>query len=398
MRLTGAKVTGRLDLAAATLVCGLVLTECELAEPLELTEAETRSLVLTDCQIPGISLQGARIRGSLVLTGSRVSGRDGVAINADRAVVEHNVRCGPGFVADGEWRLRAAHVKGWLDLTGARLTGPGRRALHARGLEVDQDAFFGAGFTAVGEISLPGARIGGRLAFTGAELSSPDGRIAKFELLRAGALVLLPSAAPAGLIDLTGAQVGSYQDDPDTWPTSLRLRGFSYEVLRADALPIRQRLAWLARHEGYAPGAYDQLAAAYRRAGRVEDARRVGLAKQWRRRRELGAFGKAWNWLLYLTVGYGYRTWLALPWLAVLTLLGALVFGPDSVRAAGTAVPGFDRVAYALDVLLPIVDLGQQRAWLAQGPAQVWTWVLIGAGWLLTTAVVAGLTNALKRD
>jgi hypothetical protein len=55
-------------------------------------------------------------------------------------------------------------------------------------------------------------------------------------------------------------------------------------------------------------------------------------------------------------------------------------------------------VAYTLDVLLPIVDLGQEKAWYPQDSARVWTWVLTGAGWVLTTTVVAGLTNALKRD
>jgi hypothetical protein len=53
---------------------------------------------------------------------------------------------------------------------------------------------------------------------------------------------------------------------------------------------------------------------------------------------------------------------------------------------------------YTLDVLLPIVDFGQEKAWTPLDSAQVWSWVLTGAGWVLTTTVVAGLTNALKRD
>jgi hypothetical protein len=36
--------------------------------------------------------------------------------------------------------------------------------------------------------------------------------------------------------------------------------------------------------------------------------------------------GKLWNWLLYVTVGYGYRTWLAGLWLVGLLSVGALVF------------------------------------------------------------------------
>jgi hypothetical protein len=50
-----------------------------------------------------------------------------------------------------------------------------------------------------------------------------------------------------------------------------------------------------------------------------------------------------------------------------------------------------------LDVLLPIVDLGQQKAWQPQGLALYTSWTLIAAGWLLATTVVAGLTGLIKR-
>jgi hypothetical protein len=51
-----------------------------------------------------------------------------------------------------------------------------------------------------------------------------------------------------------------------------------------------------------------------------------------------------------------------------------------------------------LDVLLPAVDLGQQGAWIPQGAALGWSWAPTGAGWVQTTAVIAGLTRILKRD
>ena len=48
--------------------------------------------------------------------------------------------------------------------------------------------------------------------------------------------------------------------------------------------------------------------------------------------------------------------------------------------------------------MLPIVSLGQKNAWQPQGSALYWSWALTGAGWVLTTAVVAGLTGILKRN
>ena len=83
-------------------------------------------------------------------------------------------------------------------------------------------------------------------------------------------------------------------------------------------------------------------------------------------------------------------------------LLGALSdpYGayPAHMHRAAQVVPAFQPVVYALDALLPIVNFGQQQAWVPQGPALACSWLLTGAGWILTTAVVAGLTNALKRD
>jgi len=52
---------------------------------------------------------------------------------------------------------------------------------------------------------------------------------------------------------------------------------------------------------------------------------------------------------------------------------------------------------YSLDVLLPIVDLGQESAWIPHGVTAVWSWFEILFGWVLTTAAVAGLTSVLRR-
>jgi hypothetical protein len=61
-------------------------------------------------------------------------------------------------------------------------------------------------------------------------------------------------------------------------------------------------------------------------------------------------------------------------------------------------LPTFHPLIYALDLLLPIVNLGQEVAWVPHGWAERWAWGLIVAGWLLTTVVLAGLTGILKRE
>jgi hypothetical protein len=339
-----------------------------------------------------LSLASAHVGGNLSLSRAhlRTPGRD--AVFADDAVVERAVYLYDSTVEGELWFVRARMAS--LSLGGTKITNPDGVALRASALRVDADVVAASGFSADGEIRLIDAAIGGRLDLGGALVDVLD-----LEGLRAGTLLLLPRRTP-GRVDLTNAEVGGFEDNPATWPDSLRLQGFSYDVI--SGAPVRDRVKWLRRHEGgYAPGLYDNLAAAYKRAGRVEFARRVGIAKQWHRRTEMNPLGKALNWLLYLTVGYGYRTSLAWVWLAALLAAGTVVFAganPADITPATPTAAEFQPFVYALDVLLPIVDLGQQKDWVAHGPARWWVWGLVAAGWILTTAVVAGLTTALKRD
>jgi hypothetical protein len=202
--------------------------------------------------------------------------------------------------------------------------------------------------------------------------------------------------------------VGTLLDEPASWPRQARLDGFIYDALYEDRHPpvgARQRLSWLTRDpRGYRPQPYEQLAAVYRRAGRDHDARTVAIAKQRARRRTLRLPGQLWSVLLGALVGYGYRTWLAGVWLVGIWLVGWAVF--DRAHAhqelvlvkPGEAHPSFHGAVYALDTLLPVVDLRQQAAWIPHGGAQWWASASILAGWILTTAIVAALTGLLRRD
>ncbi len=349
-----------------------------------------------------ILLTGAHVGGQLNFNGANLTNPGGIALTGDRLTVDQDMFCNDGFTAQGEIRLSGAHISGQLGFSGANLTNPDGIALNGASLIVDQDMFCSDGFTAQGEIRLNGAHISAQLSFNGANLTNHDGAALSLLGVRADELWLLMQVPPEGVVDLAGTRVRSFHDDPATWPTAMWLREFVYEVLENDSVSVRARLGWLTRHQGgYAPGVYDQLGAAYRRAGHVEAARRVSIAKQRRRRRELHPLGKLWNWFLRVTVGYGYRPWLAGLWLAGLLAVGTFVFAgahPALIHPASATAPQFQPVVYTLDVLLPIVDFGQEKAWVPQHSARIWTWALTGAGWVLTTAFIAGLTNALKRD
>ncbi|MEV7037375.1 hypothetical protein [Amycolatopsis sp. NPDC051061] len=343
-------------------------------------------------------LAGTKIGNHLDLAGARLSNADGIALEASEVTVGRDLRADSGFTADGEIHLVNADIGGRVLFTDATV----KAALMADGCAVGDDLELGPELTAAGSISLHGARVDGHVRFNGTSSVVAGETALNLARLRADSLLLFPREPFQGKVDLSRAQVREFYDLPESWSPEMAAFGFTYQVLRNDFLPVRERLSWLRRATvEYDPGAYDQLSAAYRRGGQVEAARRVGLAKQRHRRDMLNPLGRLWNRLLSVTVGYGYRTWLAGLWLVLLVALGTLLFGGayrTNMRPTAPAGPAFQPVAYSLDVLVPIVDLGQKKAWFARGPAQAWSWVFTGAGWVLTTAVVAGVTNALKRD
>jgi hypothetical protein len=152
-----------------------------------------------------------------------------------------------------------------------------------------------------------------------------------------------------------------------------------------------------------------------RGSGRDADARAVEVGKEHARRGSLPMWVRPWHWLFGTIVGYGHRLWRALLPLAVLVLLGAYLFGKAHVecldggaeyKAEGCAMtptrandelPDFHSMIYALDTVLPIIDLGQQEFWIPANGYRWVFWTLITAGWILTTSVVAGLTRVLTK-
>ena len=163
-----------------------------------------------------------------------------------------------------------------------------------------------------------------------------------------------------------------------------------------------ERAAPAPARDGYAPQPYTQLIAVYRQEGRDGDARRVAYERERRRRGQLGLPGKLWNVFLQGTVGYGYKPLRALGWLAVLVLVGTLVF--SSFHSQGRLVPvksphsPFVASIYTLDRLIPVVSFGLRDAFAPRGAAQWWAFAYTLLGWVLTIAVVAGVTAAVRRD
>ncbi|MFJ8112290.1 hypothetical protein [Streptomyces sp. NPDC096132] len=346
-----------------------------------------------------VDLRDTTVRGTVVLRRARLHHPAGTALKAHRLHVGGDVNCRDGFVSQGTVDLRDARIGGSVLLEGADLTGLTGPSLRANGIEVGAEFKCCDGLTAHGRISLNSITVRGRLCFKDALFDVPAG---EHTLMCRGStaseLEFNLREAPAGIVDFSHMRVGVLRDDPAKWPNSLMLEGLVYDSIDP-TLPGRQRLSWLDRNPtGFTPQPYEQLAANYQRHGRDADARTVLLTKQRRMRTTLAWPARAWSFLQDATVGYGYRPLRAVLLLAVFFTVGTAMFSTWPPAPAGEGTPrDFQPAAYTLDLLLPLIDFGQERAFNAQGAMQWTVVVLVSAGWILATTAAAGANRILRR-
>ncbi|MCX5441223.1 oxidoreductase [Streptomyces sp. NBC_00063] len=423
LRLAGARISGALDLSEAEIGHGMWFEGCWFEQDLNLFGAETRTIEITDSRLAGLTLTMARVAGRVVLRrtvlngrlslmNARLSGelklRDAVvshpgdwAVFAGGLVMEAGLFC-RGTTVHGGIRLPGAQLPGGLHMEQAQLHHPDGVALLADQAVVSSMAL-SQGFTAEGTVSLRGTQITDQLTLDGATLRA-RGTALDCARMQAGIFVFTPAEPPSGQVDLQNAQAVTVHDRESSWPETVRLQGFTYgsfhESGDVHAVSVERRLAWIRRQPNYAAQPYEQLAAWYRVIGHDDDARRVLLAKQRQRRGTLGLPSRLWGHLIDATVGYGYRPWLAGVWLAALVLLGTTIFAAHTPRPTQPGqVPPFNPFVYTLDLLIPIGGLGQRTSWYWMGGATAWlSYALIAAGWILTTAVLAGITRTLSRN
>ncbi|MFE2034097.1 oxidoreductase [Streptomyces scopuliridis] len=448
LRLAGARIVGPLNLAGAQLAHTLWLEECWFEEAVNLLGATIQTLVFKGCRVPGIeagatriegnfdlvrsivesgapshfhhhitalSLTNARVAGGVILNKAELNAPGGWALAAGGLIMEGGFFCRSGFVARGEVRLLGAQLPGGLFMNGARLEEPGPRGVALNlGNSVASSVNLSNGFVANGTVGLRGARISDSLSFEGAVLNGPPdghGPSLSAPLMQAVDFDFTLAEPPSGAVDLRGAQVSYLHDSEHSWPEVVELDGFVYGSIKVDEAggrreavgqrnSVAHRVAWIRRGPGYNPQPYEQLASWYRKAGHDDEARRVLLAKQRHRRQTLPPAARVWGHLLDVTVGYGYRPWLAGIWLLALTLLGTLSFGTHSPNPVqrGEGAP-FQPLVYTLDLLIPIGGLGQRTAWYWSNDSRQWlAYLLIAFGWVLTTSVIAGVTRALQKN
>jgi hypothetical protein len=401
--LNGFTAEGEVRLIGARLGANLALAGAVLSNPGKVALNLDRAAI-GDCDGTGIACSGqiscigARIASGLNLTDADLHGGDDQpALSADGVTVEGLLDL-TRLQARGTVSFRTSRVGQRVLLTGARIERPGATALRFTRAEVGADMFC-RDMTVLGEMRLAGARIGGSLSFDQARLVNPAGVAMDARAMHAGQLVLRFAEPVQGTVDLSHARIGVLMDDPARWPATLDLSGLTYDALEPP-LPARDRLRWLARNsEGYEPEPYEQLASHYVAMGQPTQARKVLCARERQQRRGKSLPGQIWGLLQDYIVGYGYQPWRAVLWLALLLAAGSVVFHaspPPPLQHGDT--PHFNAVIYTLDLLLPVVDLGQKHAFNPAGAEQWFSYVLVAVGWLLATTIAAGVARVLSRN
>jgi hypothetical protein len=209
----------------------------------------------------------------------------------------------------------------------------------------------------------------------------------------------------------------------------------------------------------FKPQPYLHLAKSFRNAGYVKAARRVLIQLECNQTRysDYGLWRVVWRWSLYFLVRYGHALFRPIGILAIWALISATCFEfayhnnqivpmkeaatsqhqvasnnqvgqPSKQNTTGTdkTRPAFNALIFAVDTLLPIVDLNQKKNWTVDPlskasvrdnrnediywfEAVIWVWRAVPDfvapallifntffGWLMTTLFVAGVTGLMR--
>lgn len=457
LRLRGAWICGKLDLQGCTCEADITLTDCVLDEEVSLLNAQLRGLHLSGLMCRGMMADNARFSGSVYLRGGSVVAGEislaGARIGGDLQV------CGAEITSPGQDAVFAPslHVAGSI-FPGNYPYSEGVTDLRAQGTlflasaRVGHDVFVTN--TAVG---LNPDIVSGMF-----DATEEHGRDMALSLGRAqigGILYFKDNQIGQGIVNLAGARVRRLRDEPAgpgaNYP--IRLDGFHYDDFSRHAdTGIDARLDWLARRpEGtpFVAQPYEQLARVLTALGHRGDARTVLMRKErelrrWdrqalRARGGQGLFWAAtglWDVFLRFSVGYGYRpgrsvliaaaligalglffqrawdvgdmTPNAAPILVSADWIAATEMHPDG-PAAVWASPGqagqdwetFNAYAYAADIVIPLVSLGQEEAWAPSTSRSDWgrtgwwiRWFAKGIGWVIAALAAAAITGVIRKE
>ena len=418
----GCTIQGSLKLSNAHIAGSLDLHKAQLSDPLDHRAVDAVGITVNgDVRLEGITVDGGSLNfRSAAITGvvdaeqATINNPGGKTLSLHQARVGGNVLLDRGFESVGMLVLNRAIVEGRLNCAGARL-------LWKDGPATDPGM---PGKTALEAISAT---------------------------FRSGVGLGLDKVA--GAIDLVDARASYLADNPTTdWTGGARLTGFTYRRFAplspgtdADCWNLDRRISWLTNVARNDPSPWEEAAKAFRAQGNQTGAERLLIIqRRLMRKTQIGPVGRlrrAWSAVFDWTVGYGYRPGRALFVLLALVAAVAItlvpgdwnasmrttdeagtVYSPQGVLGAtspaeSTAMPGpdatsqqaaascgsgkvrcFNPYLYAVDTVVPIINLGQRSTWYPSrddggGWLEIWLNVATVLGWTASTIFALSFTR-----
>jgi len=392
-----------------------------------------------------VGLASAFVGSNLECYDSEFENPGFAAIRADRIAVVGSVFLKGKFSSKGAVRFLNAQM-GLLDCSGGTFEGDGETALSAEGAVISGYAVFDSVVIKCGVAQFRGVTAGD-VTFRTAELTSVDLRYATIRRELRLKKIVNPQNSHW---NLRNASVDSLDDDGKSWPNAgnILLDGFTYKRFGSvtsdnqdDAATcptnLKARLGWLKLDTSNPPWAYNELASAYSEAGETLNSRETLFhledllhRRRTKETRRVAMKVLVWTWgqCLKLTIGYGYRLWMSLCWLAPLCAVGWAIscWGHSSNLIVPTDkdayayslqhgdvpdyYPRFSALRFTIEQSLPAITLGMSGSWSADGIPQnsehprfargirVWFLVQRLLGWLLSIFFIAGITGLAKSD
>jgi hypothetical protein len=445
--MSGANITGVLDLNFCTVKGAMRLEHCRFDHRLDTQQTTFAMINLSDSHLNGWFGQRLSSVGSIYLR---------------------------RITATATIDLMSATIGGQLACERAQFKAAEGDALNAQRVKVT-DTIFLSRITTKATVDLIGATIGGQLDCEGAQFEATKGFALNAQTIHVGAALIWRKVKTASAsLNFDSAHFGVLADDLSSWPDGNRtqLDGMTYDRIAED-VDARSRLNWLASGSNwngvFAPQPYTQLAKVLRDMGHDTDARSV-LAERDRllgpqNRKGLHNIARNWIWRVWyvvthpvrwladqifrLVAGYGHKPFRSLGWLLAFWLTAVclshkawdagdfapasavLLASPEWTLIAASDVPNpakmwserqtlpdgsrtyvagqdwstFSSFAYAADLVIPIINLGQTDTWgpsTERGPwgKRLWRYgfLLQIAGWIVTALGAAAITGLIRRD
>lgn len=395
----------------------------------ELLLAKTTALselkVGPDVAVDDVKAEAFRSESDLVLTMLN-SPQGNLTVDFDRALVQGGTQI-IGIESASQIALRGARV-GSLQISksdvravafspsGAEISPPpegehSRYAISADGIRVDGDVTLGPDLDVIGEIRFIGAEVHGQVQyFRGSILKGAAINLEEAEVRSA---VFLDDIDVRSVIHIAGARIGGLFVAPDALPNFNLVRAKYGYISDRDGQPPTASMAirmLASTTQAFSLAPYREMAGWLSAQGEDRSAQAVSIEGERLARRTDSRAVAAVFWLWRVSVGYGYAPIRALFPFAGLLVVATVLFAiasASSPTAEWFAQPAFSPVEtepavfnpllYALSAMIPFFP-SFLSAWMPSNVAvQLITIFFQAIGWLLLTAIVAGVANRVRR-